>query len=170
MSGEDIVVHLAKGVAADMALIDQQINIGWSDLALDNSVAPENAVLTHEFFRELMNDETAAGQVYGALDTYTSDQIAGLPDPGDDADPRTLVPMTEALELLIGYGQAAGELRPYPSARDLSGLLVNTVLIRNVNRPGEGADSTAELLLTVMFGTLRPEELVGAERPFPAAR
>src|SRR6478609_5997032 len=93
-----------------------------------------------------------------------------LPDPGDDADPRTLVPMTQALELLIGYGQAAGELRAYPSARDLSGLLVNTVLIRNVNRPGESADITAELLLTVMFGTLRPEELAGAERPFPAAR
>lgn len=92
---------LAKGVAADMALIDQQINIGWSDLALDNSVAPENAVLTHEFFRELMNDETAAGQVYGALDTYTSDQIAGLPDPGDDLTPGDGVDArTEALRRL----------------------------------------------------------------------
>jgi hypothetical protein len=80
------------------------------------------------------------------------------------------VPMTEALELLIGHGQDAGELRSYPSARDLSGLLVNTVLIRNVNRPGESADTTAQLLLTVMFGTLRPEALAGAERPFPAAR
>ena len=106
---------------------------------------------------------------YAAASEYTI-KIGALPDPGDDADPRTLVPMTEALELLIGYGQAAGELRAYPSARDLSGLLVNTVLIRNVNRPGESADITAELLLTVMFGTLRPEELVGAERPFPAAR
>ena len=106
---------------------------------------------------------------YAAASEYTI-KIGALPDPGDDADPRTLVPMTEALELLIRYGQAAGELRPYPSARDLSGLLVNTVLIRNVNRPGESADITAELLLTVMFGSLRPEELVGAERPFPAAR
>ena len=100
----------------------------------------------------------------------TRSRSGPCPTPDDDADPRTLVPMTEALELLIAYGQAAGELRPYPSARDLSGLLVNTVLIRNVNRPGESADITAELLLTVMFGTLRPEELVGAERPFPAAR
>jgi hypothetical protein len=106
---------------------------------------------------------------YAAASEYTI-KIGALPDPGDDADPRTLVPMTEALELLIGYGQAAGELRPYPSARDLSGLLVNTVLIRNVDRPGESADITAKLLLTVMFGSLRPEELVGAERPFPAAR
>ena len=73
---------------------------------------------------------------FAAASEYTI-KIGALPDPDDDADPRTLVPMTEALELLIGYGQASGELRPYPSARDLSGLLVNTVLIRNVNRPGE---------------------------------
>jgi len=93
-----------------------------------------------------------------------------MPLPDDEADPRTLVPMTEALELLITHGQTVGELRPYPSARDLSGLLVNTVLIRNVDRPGESAETTAELLLTVMFGALRPEVISGAERPFPAAR
>jgi len=106
---------------------------------------------------------------YAAASEYTI-KIGALPDPDDEADPRTLVPMTEALELLIGHGQATGELRSYPSARDLSGLLVNTVLIRNVNRPGERAETTAELLLTVMFGALRPEVLAGAERPFLAAR
>ena len=106
---------------------------------------------------------------YAAASEYTI-KIGALADPGDDADPRTLVPMTEALELLIGYGQAAGELRPYPSARDVSGLLVDTVLIRNVNRPGESADTTAELLLTVMFGALRPEVISVAERPFLPAR
>ena len=106
---------------------------------------------------------------YAAASEYTI-KIGALPDPDDHADPRTLVPMTEALELLIAHGQSVGELRPYPSARDLSGLLVNTVLIRNVDRSGESADTTAELLLTVMIGALRPEVLVGAERPFPAAR
>ena len=106
---------------------------------------------------------------FAAASEYTI-KTGALPDPDDDADPRTLVPMTEALELLITYGQSVGELRAYPSARDVSGLLVNTVLIRNVNRPGESADTTAKLLLTVMFGALRPEVLVDAARPFPAVR
>jgi AcrR family transcriptional regulator len=114
-------------------------------------------------------NRTLTSAFYAAASEYTI-KIGALPDPDDDADPRTLVPMTEALELLITYGQRTGELRPYPSARDLSGLLVNTVLIRNVNRPGESADTAANLLLTVMYGTLRPEVIIGAERPFPAAR
>ena len=76
------------------------------------------------------------------------------------------LPITEALELLIGYGQSLGELRTYPSAQDLAELLVDTLLARNVNRPDENYDMTAELLLTVMFGALRPEVLVSAERPF----
>ena len=42
------------------------------------------------------------------------------PTRDDDADPRTLVPMTEALELLIAHGQRIGELRSYPSAGDMS--------------------------------------------------
>jgi hypothetical protein len=114
-------------------------------------------------------NRTLTSAFYAAASEYTI-KIGDLPSPDDDADPRTLVPMTEALELLIAHGQSVGELRPYPSARDLSGLLVNTVLIRNVSRPGENADTTAELLLTVMFGTLRPEVIIGADRPFPAAR
>ena len=114
-------------------------------------------------------NRTLTSAFYAAASEYTI-KTGALPDPDDDADPRTLVPMTEALELLITYGQRTGELRPYPSARDLSGLLVNTVLIRNVNRPGESADTAANLLLTVMYGTLRPEVIIGAERPFPAAR
>ena len=81
-------------------------------------------------------NRTLTSAFYAAASEYTI-KIGALPDPDDDADPRTLVPMTEALELLIGYGQSLGELRSYPSARDLSGLLVNTLLIRNVNRPGE---------------------------------
>jgi AcrR family transcriptional regulator len=114
-------------------------------------------------------NRTLTSAFYAAASEYTI-KIGALPDPEDDADPRTLVPMTEALELLIAYGQSAGELRPYPSARDLGGLLVNTMLIRNVDRPGESADTTAELLLTVMFGALRPEVLDGAERPILPTR
>ena len=114
-------------------------------------------------------NRTLTAAFFAAAAEYTI-KTGALPDPDDDADPRTLVPMTESLELLITYGQGGGELRPYPAARDLGGLLVNTVLIRNVNRPGESPDTIAELLLTVMFGALRPEVLVSAERPFLAVR
>lgn len=40
------------------------------------------------------------------------------------------------------------------------------MLTRTVNRPYENPDATAEILLTVIFGTLRPELLADAERPF----
>ena len=100
-----------------------------------------------------------------AVAEYTI-KSGGLADPSDEADPRTLVPMPEALELLIEHGRRTGELRPYPSAKDVSGLLINTVLARSVNRPDETPEATAELLLTVMFGALQPERLLGAQRPF----
>ena len=74
--------------------------------------------------------------------------------------------MPQALDLLIAHGQRTGTLRRYPTAADMSGLLVNTVLARNVNRPTESPEVTAELLLTVMFGALCPEFLGSAERPF----
>jgi AcrR family transcriptional regulator len=106
---------------------------------------------------------------FAAASEYTI-KVEALPDRDDDADPRTLVPITEALELLIGHGQSLGELRSYPSARDLAELLVDTLLVRNVNRPDENHETTAELLLTVMIGALRPEVLVSAERPFSPAR
>jgi hypothetical protein len=70
---------------------------------------------------------------------------------------------------LIEYGQERGELRSFPDAIDFSGMLVNLLLIRAVNRPGESPADLAELLLTVMFGALKPELLLVdpcAERPF----
>jgi AcrR family transcriptional regulator len=106
---------------------------------------------------------------FAAASEYTI-KVEALPDRDDDADPRTLVPITEALELLIGHGQSLGELRSYPSARDLAELLVDTLLVRNVNRQDESHETMAELLLTVMFGALRPGVLVSTERPFSAAR
>ena len=115
-------------------------------------------------------NRTLTSAFYAAASEYTI-KIGALPDPRRRRRPAH--PRADdrgagaAHRVRTGRRASCG---PYPSARDLSGLLVNTVLIRNVNRPGESADITAELLLTVMFGTLRPEVLVGAERPFPAAR
>jgi AcrR family transcriptional regulator len=110
-------------------------------------------------------NRTLTAAFFAAAAEYTI-KVGALPDLGDDADPRALVPMTEALELIITHGQQLGELRSYPVAGDVAGLVVNTVLIRNVNRPGENPDVMAELLLTVLIGALRPEVLVRAKRPF----
>jgi AcrR family transcriptional regulator len=110
-------------------------------------------------------NRTLTSAFFAAASEYTI-KTGALPDPHDDADPRTLVPITEALELLIGHGQRLGELRAYPSAPDIAGLLIDTVLVRNVNRPHESPETTTELLLSVMFGALQPETLLGAERPF----
>jgi hypothetical protein len=51
-------------------------------------------------------------------------------------------------------------------------MIVNLLLLRSINRPDEPAEVTAELLLTVMFGMLRPELLTAAgaqARPFRRA-
>ncbi|WP_308194734.1 TetR/AcrR family transcriptional regulator [Pseudonocardia kujensis] len=104
---------------------------------------------------------------YGVQD-YLATRVGGPPDPADLGDPRTLAPVPDAILGLLADGQASGELRPYPSALEISGLIVNTLLIRAVNRPHEPPEQTAELLLTVLFGTLKPELLCGAledERP-----
>jgi AcrR family transcriptional regulator len=105
---------------------------------------------------------------WSAVEEYTI-KVSGPPDPADDGDPRTLAPVPTPLRLLIEHGQLTGQLRPFPSALDASGMIVNLLLLRSINRPDEPADLTAELLLTVLFGMLRPELLADAgndERPF----
>jgi hypothetical protein len=80
-----------------------------------------------------------------------------------------IAPVPLPLQLLIEYGQQRGELRCYPDATDLSGMLVNILLLRTVNRPQESPADLAELLLTVMFGAVKPELLLldpCAQRPF----
>jgi AcrR family transcriptional regulator len=79
-------------------------------------------------------------------------------DPTDGADPRTLAPLPAALHRLIECGQATGELRPYPPAAEISAMIVNVLLLRSINRD-EPPEVTAELLLTILFGVLRPELL-----------
>ena len=110
--------------------------------------------------------------LWSAVQEYTI-RVGGAADPADTDDPRTLVPIPEALLLLISHGQETGELRRYPPALEMSTLVVNLLLLRSVNRPRETPQSTAELLLTVMFGSLRPELMLitdGDERPFRRAQ
>jgi AcrR family transcriptional regulator len=105
---------------------------------------------------------------WSAVEEYTI-KVSGPPDPTDDIDPRTLAPVPEPIRMLIEHGQRTGELRPFPSALDASGMVVNLLLLRSINRPEEPAELTAELLLTMMFGMLRPELLANTGtdgRPF----
>ncbi|MDN5750530.1 MAG: TetR family transcriptional regulator [Pseudonocardia sp.] len=103
-----------------------------------------------------------------AVQDYTI-RVEGPADPADEVDPRTLVPMPESLRLLIEHGQHTGELRTYPPASEISTMLVDLLLIRTLTLPAEPAEARAELLLTVLFGSLRPELLLegpGRDRPF----
>ncbi|MCW2719769.1 MAG: hypothetical protein QOG20_4934 [Pseudonocardiales bacterium] len=111
---------------------------------------------------------TLTASFWSAVQEYTI-RVEGPADPTDDVDPRTLAPIPEALRLLVEHGQRTGELRPYPPAGEISTMIVNLLLLRSVNRPDESPEAAAELLLTVMFGSLRPELLMtadGDERPF----
>jgi AcrR family transcriptional regulator len=114
---------------------------------------------------------TLTSAFWAAVEDHTA-RVRALPDPNApdaDADPRLIAPVPLPLLLLIEYGQERGELRSFPDAIDFSGMLVNLLLIRAVNRPGESPADLAELLLTVMFGALKPELLLVdpcAERPF----
>lgn len=104
-----------------------------------------------------------------ALNDYAGGRPGGPPDPDDPDDPRVLAPIPAALSGLITDGQESGEFRRYPEAVDVAGTVVNMLLIRAVNRPFEPPERTAELLLTVMFGLLKPELLQNDERPFSSA-
>jgi AcrR family transcriptional regulator len=80
------------------------------------------------------------------------------PDPTDEADPRNLVPLLETLRLLVEHGQSTGELAPFPPAAEISTMIVNLLLVRSINRTDEPAEVTADLLLALLLGALRPGE------------
>lgn len=150
-------------------LIDPLLVQARSDIATGRPVVEALEDQVRALCRVCARNQTLTAAFSAAVAEYTI-KIGRLPDPDDEGDPRTLVPMPEALELLINHGQHTGELRPYPSARDVSGVLINTMLTRIVNRPDETPEIAAELLLSVMFGVLQPEITAGAERPFRHAR
>jgi AcrR family transcriptional regulator len=105
---------------------------------------------------------------WSAVQEYTI-RVAGPPESTDDCDPRTLAPVPASIERLVEHGQRTGELRPFPPAPEVSGAVVNLLLLRSINRPDERADVTSEMLLTVIFGMLRPDILAATDagaRPF----
>lgn len=107
-----------------------------------------------------------------AVAEYTV-RATGPPLPDDLGDPRVLTPLCDTLVRVIAAGQATGELRRYPPASQIGSDLAQLVLIEVMTRPRESAADTAELILTILFGTLQPQTLVssGADhRPFAHAR
>ncbi|MCF7549200.1 TetR/AcrR family transcriptional regulator [Pseudonocardia sp. WMMC193] len=104
-----------------------------------------------------------------ALNDYAGGRPAGPAEPGDPDDPRVLAPIPETVLGLVADGQGSGEFRSYPEAGDVAATIANMLLIRAVNRPHDPPERTAELLLTAMFGLLKPALLLDAERPFSGA-
>lgn len=89
--------------------------------------------------------------------------------PGDENDPRVLAPVGDVLCELIRRGQLSGELRPWPPADELGTMLVDLMLVRAIGRPHDPPAFTAELMLTLLFGALRPDLLADTAadaRPF----
>jgi AcrR family transcriptional regulator len=99
-----------------------------------------------------------------AIQDYAATRPGGAPDPGDEDDPRIVVPLPDVVGGLLLDGQESGELRTYPPADEMSALVANTLLIRSVNRPHEPPEQTAELILTLVLGALRPQDLAATER------
>jgi AcrR family transcriptional regulator len=92
-------------------------------------------------------------------------------DPADENDPRVLAPVGEVAIDLITRGQSTGELRSWPPAEEIGTMLIDLLLVRAVGRQHEPPELTAELMLTLLFGALRPELLTEAGpdvRPFRA--
>lgn len=81
-----------------------------------------------------------------------------VPDPDDQLDPRTIVPLLTPLTRLVRYGQESGELRPHPSPEDIGSTIVNMVLVRSLNRRSERPEILADLLRTVLLRTMVPPE------------
>lgn len=107
---------------------------------------------------------------FAAVQDYTI-RVEGPADPADEVDPRVLVPVPESIRVLVEHGQKTRQLRAFPPADEISTILVNLLLLRAMNRPDEEPDSTAEVLLTMLFGALRPDLLTeGGDRPFARPR
>ena len=78
------------------------------------------------------------------------------PDPQDELDPRTIVPLLDPVLRLVRHGQQSGQLRPDPTAEDISSTIVNLLLVRSLNHKDEPPRTTATLLRTLLFRTLTP--------------
>jgi AcrR family transcriptional regulator len=142
----------------------------YRDIARNRPIVP--ALTDH--VRALVRVSSRHRGLTAALSAAMADYAVrvGRPaDPHDENDPRVLAPMADVLVELVGRGQRGGELRPWPPAAEIGCMLADLLLVRAFEQPNDPPARTAELLLTLLFGALRPELLVSAcpdTRPFRA--
>jgi AcrR family transcriptional regulator len=95
--------------------------------------------------------------------------VASPARPDDELDPLVQAPIAESIRLLVEHGQRTAQLRRYPPATDVSRLVTDLMLLSSVDTARHDSAAIAELLLTVMLGSLCPELLIAAGpegRPF----
>jgi hypothetical protein len=91
------------------------------------------------------------------------------PNPLDQNDPRSYVQLPALIADVITDAQQKGELRTFPGGGEVGATMINLLLLRVMNRREESAAMTAEIVLTLLLGALKPELLVEAGpngRPF----
>ena len=66
------------------------------------------------------------------------------------------MPLLDPVLRLVCHGQQTGQLRPDPTAEDISSTIVNLVLVRSLNHKDEPPQTTATLLKTLLFRTMTP--------------
>ncbi|MGQ0574555.1 MAG: TetR/AcrR family transcriptional regulator [Pseudonocardia sp.] len=133
---------LATGRPIDQALVDQ----------------------VRALVRTTSRHRTLAGAFLAACQEYAA-RVHAAPRVGDELDPRALAPVSDGIRLLVARGQGTGELRRFPAAEDISSMITSLLLMRVVEAPDEPPETTVELLLSVLFGTLHPERLVDPLSP-----
>lgn len=139
------------------------------DIAAGRSMVEALGDQVKALSRITFRNQKLTAAFWAAIQEYSA-RVAGSAEPGNDVDPRVLAPIPESLRMLMEHGQRNGELRTFPPAPEFSAILVNLLLQRCVNRPHEPPENTAELLLTVMFGSLRPDLVAAQDRPFRGGR
>lgn len=137
---------------------------------LSDGAAPSGVLESHirELAETMRRHQALTLPFIDAVQDYTV-KFGTPPDPDDPNDPRNAAPLPAAITTAISVGQASGLFRTYPPATDLGTYVINLMLLRSVTRRNEGADATAEFILTLMFGVLTPDVLLAAGidgRPF----
>ena len=127
-----------------------------ADLAAGRCVVDALTDQVHAMARLSWYNRGLTAAFTAAVFDYTI-RVGSAPDPADLGDPRNIAPINCPLILLVRHGQATGELRSYPSATEISAVIVNLMLVRSINRKGEPPETTAALLLTILWGALRPD-------------
>jgi AcrR family transcriptional regulator len=139
------------------------------ELAQGHPVLPALTDQVRALVRLTSRHRTLTAALASAMADYAVRAGGGPPDPADEHDPRVLAPLGEVLVGLIEHGQRTGELRCWPPAAEITKPVVDLLLLRAIGRPDDPPEDTAELLLTLLFGALRPDVLAATPpdaRPF----